>query len=111
MTGWPAMGPAADPLPGPRLALVVATNTYTDPELTQLRAPARDAEDLTQVLADPGVGEKGSASKAEIRLDASSPPSPVLPRSAPPPILTRSVATQPRTADPMDSILGASSCA
>ena len=56
MPGWPAMGPAADPLPGPRLALVVATNTYTDPGLRQLRAPARDAEDLTQVLADPGIG-------------------------------------------------------
>ena len=50
------MGPAADPLPGPRLALVVATNTYTDPGLRQLRAPARDADDLTQVLADPGIG-------------------------------------------------------
>ena len=56
MPGWPAMGPAADPLPGPRLALVVATNTYTDSGLRQLRAPARDAEDLTQVLADPGIG-------------------------------------------------------
>jgi serine/threonine protein phosphatase PrpC len=56
MPGWPAMGPTADPLPGPRLALVVATNTYTDPGLRQLRAPARDAEDLTQVLADPGIG-------------------------------------------------------
>ena len=56
MPGWPAMGTAADPLPGPRLALVVATNTYTDPGLGQLRAPARDADDLTQVLADPGIG-------------------------------------------------------
>ena len=56
MPGWPAMGRAADPLPGPRLALVVATNTYTDPGLRQLRAPARDADDLTQVLADPGIG-------------------------------------------------------
>ena len=56
MPGWPAMGPAADPLPGPRLALVVATNKYTDPGLRQLRAPAQDADDLTQVLADPGIG-------------------------------------------------------
>ena len=56
MLGWPAMSPASDPLPGPRLALVVATNTYTDPELRQLRAPARDADELTQVLADPGIG-------------------------------------------------------
>ena len=56
MPGWPAMGPTPDPLPGPRLALLVATNTYTDPGLRQLRAPARDADDLTQVLADPGIG-------------------------------------------------------
>ena len=56
MPGWPAMAPAADPLPGPRLALVVATSTYTDPGLRRLRAPARDADDLAQVLADPGIG-------------------------------------------------------
>ena len=47
MPGWPTMRPAADPLPGPRLALVVATATYTaDPGLRQLRAPARHAADL-----------------------------------------------------------------
>ena len=57
MPGWPAMAPAADPLPGARLALVVATATYTaDPGLRQLRAPARDAADLAQILADPGIG-------------------------------------------------------
>ena len=57
MPGWPATPPAADPLPGPRLALVVATATYTaDPGLRQLRAPARDADDLAQVLADPNIG-------------------------------------------------------
>ena len=56
MPGWPAMPPAADPLPGSRLALVVATGTYADPGLRRLRAPARDAEDLAQVLADPGIG-------------------------------------------------------
>jgi Caspase domain/WD domain, G-beta repeat len=57
MPGWPAMAPPADPLPGPRLALVVATATYAaDPGLSQLRAPARDAADLAQVLADPGIG-------------------------------------------------------
>ena len=50
------MVPAADLLPGPRLALVVATTTYTDPGLCQLRAPARDAVDLAQVLSDPGIG-------------------------------------------------------
>ena len=51
------MGPAADPLAGSRLALVVATATYTaDPGLSQLRAPAQDAADLAQILADPGIG-------------------------------------------------------
>ena len=56
MPGWPAMAPAPDQ-PEPRLALVVATGTYTaDPGLRALRAPARDAEDLAQVLADPGIG-------------------------------------------------------
>ena len=56
MPGWPAMPPAADPLSGSRLALVVATGTYADPGLSRLRAPARDAEDLAQVLAAPGIG-------------------------------------------------------
>ena len=56
MPGWPAMPPAADPPPGARLALVVATSTYTDPGLRRLRAPAHDAADLAQVLADPGIG-------------------------------------------------------
>ena len=56
MPGWPAMPPAPDQ-PEPRLALVVATGTYTaDPGLRALRAPARDADDLAQVLADPGIG-------------------------------------------------------
>ena len=50
------MGPAADPPPGPRLALVVATSTYSDPGLRRLRAPARYADDVAQVLADPGIG-------------------------------------------------------
>jgi WD40 repeat protein len=50
------MPPAADPLSGSRLALVVAIGTYADPGLSRLRAPARDAEDLAQVLADPGIG-------------------------------------------------------
>ncbi len=57
MPGWPVMCPAADLLPGPRLALVVATAIYTaDPGLRQLRAPARDAADLAQVLGDPDIG-------------------------------------------------------
>jgi uncharacterized caspase-like protein len=50
------MPPAADPPPGHRLALVVATSTYADPGLRRLRAPARDAGDLAQVLADPDIG-------------------------------------------------------
>ncbi|MGH3287111.1 MAG: caspase, EACC1-associated type [Streptosporangiaceae bacterium] len=56
MPGWPAMPPAADPPPSARLALVVATSTYTDSGLRRLRAPARDAADLAQVLADPDIG-------------------------------------------------------
>ncbi|WP_256449443.1 caspase, EACC1-associated type [Kutzneria sp. CA-103260] len=43
-------------LPGPRLALVVATSTYTDPEMTQLRAPAQDAAAVVDVLAAPEIG-------------------------------------------------------
>src|SRR6266516_6417056 len=50
------MPPVPDPPSGARLALVVATSTYTDPGLRQLRAPARDADDLAEVLADPGIG-------------------------------------------------------
>jgi hypothetical protein len=51
------MAPPTDTKPGARLALVVATATYAaDPGLRQLRAPARDAADLAQVLADPGIG-------------------------------------------------------
>ena len=56
MPGSPGTAPAPELPPGPRLALVVATATYSDPGLQQLRAPARDAADLTRVLADPEVG-------------------------------------------------------
>jgi acetyl-CoA synthetase len=35
---------------------VVATTRYEDPELRQLRAPARDAEDLAEILGDPDIG-------------------------------------------------------
>lgn len=55
MPGSPAIPPTPNP-PGPRLALVVATSTYNDSGLRRLRAPARDATDLAQVLADPGIG-------------------------------------------------------
>ncbi len=40
---------------GKRQALIVAADSYTDPGLEQLRAPARDAEALARVLADPDV--------------------------------------------------------
>ena len=50
------MSLTADRAPGSRLALVVATSMYTDPGLRRLRAPARDAADLAQVLADPAIG-------------------------------------------------------
>jgi WD40 repeat protein len=56
MPGSPGTVPAPDPPPGGRLALVVATGAYADAGLRRLRAPARDAADLAQVLADPGIG-------------------------------------------------------
>lgn len=56
MPGLPGTAPAPDLPSGPRLALIIATATYHDQGLRQLRAPARDAEDLAQVLADPAVG-------------------------------------------------------
>jgi hypothetical protein len=43
-------------VPG-RYALIVATDTYSDPKLRRLRAPARDAEALADVLRDPEIGE------------------------------------------------------
>ena len=42
-------------MPG-RYALIVATDTYGDPKLSRLRAPARDAEALADVLRDPEIG-------------------------------------------------------
>ena len=56
MAGSPGTRPAADPLPGPRETLIIATTRYHDPELRQLRAPAHDAQDLAEILADPGIG-------------------------------------------------------
>ena len=55
MPGLPSTRPAPDLPPGLRAALVIATSAYADPELSQLRAPARDADELVQVLADPDV--------------------------------------------------------
>lgn len=41
---------------GPRAALIIATSSYQDPELRQLRAPAHDVDDLAGVLGDPRIG-------------------------------------------------------
>jgi hypothetical protein len=40
-----------------RRALIVATGTYQDPKLRQLRAPAADADLLALVLRDPSIGD------------------------------------------------------
>jgi hypothetical protein len=57
MSGSPDTVPAPRLQDERRLALVVATQTYRDPSLRQLRAPARDIRELTDVLADPEVGD------------------------------------------------------
>ena len=44
------------PVPGRRLALLVASWEYQDAAFSQLRAPGRDAERLAEVLRDPEVG-------------------------------------------------------
>ena len=41
---------------GRRLALLVATSIYSDPDLRELRAPGRDAAELSEVLRDPRIG-------------------------------------------------------
>ena len=41
---------------GERHALIVASDTHTDPRLSRLRAPAVDAEELARVLSDPAIG-------------------------------------------------------
>jgi uncharacterized caspase-like protein len=41
---------------GARSALIVASTTYQDSALTELRAPAADAEALAGVLSDPEIG-------------------------------------------------------
>jgi hypothetical protein len=42
---------------GIRSALIVASDTYTDPRLRRLRAPASDARALAAVLRDPAIGD------------------------------------------------------
>jgi hypothetical protein len=44
------------PETGHRLALLVATSAYSDPDLRQLRAPGHDADQLAEVLRDPRIG-------------------------------------------------------
>jgi hypothetical protein len=41
---------------GRRQALLIATSSYGDPDLSQLRAPGRDAGELAEVLRDPRIG-------------------------------------------------------
>jgi len=41
---------------GGRHALIVASDHYSDPKLTQLRSPSRDAAELARVLKDPAIG-------------------------------------------------------
>jgi hypothetical protein len=41
---------------GTRSALIVASDSYTDPGLRRLRAPAQDAQALAAVLSSPDIG-------------------------------------------------------
>ena len=56
MTGSPDVRLVPEPSEEPRAALVIATSSYQDPDLRQLRAPAHDADDLAEVLGDPRIG-------------------------------------------------------
>jgi uncharacterized caspase-like protein len=56
MHGSPGMLSAPELPAERRLALIVATASYVDSSLRQLRAPAQDASELSQVLADPRIG-------------------------------------------------------
>jgi Tol biopolymer transport system component len=50
------LGGGGDVAGGARTALIVASYEYEDPGLRRLRAPARDAEALAEVLSDPAIG-------------------------------------------------------
>jgi Caspase domain/WD domain, G-beta repeat len=52
----PVFVPAPDFPSGPRSALIIATASYADAKLRQLRSPVKDAEDLAAVLGDPAMG-------------------------------------------------------
>jgi hypothetical protein len=49
-------GPWLESARGSRSALIVASNEYQDPGLSELRAPAADADALAAVLSDPEIG-------------------------------------------------------
>ena len=67
-------------MPG-RYALIVATDTYADPKLRRLRAPARDAEALADVLRDPEIGAlRGRAGEQRERRRATAPDRRILQR-------------------------------
>ena len=53
------MEPAPDT--GHRLALLVATWAYNDPDLRRLRAPGHDATELAEVLGDPRIGRDSTS--------------------------------------------------
>ncbi len=57
MTGSRAAEPATRAMADGRFALVVATSHYSDATLTQLQAPASDAESLALVLGEPTIGD------------------------------------------------------
>jgi hypothetical protein len=44
-------------MPASRNALIIASDTYADPELGRLRAPGNDAEALAGVLRDENIGQ------------------------------------------------------
>ena len=56
MAGSPSTRLVPNPPEGLRAALLIGITTYQDPELSQLRAPAHDAQDLAEVLGDPRIG-------------------------------------------------------
>jgi Caspase domain len=58
MAGGPSQvgGPSLESARGTRSALIVASNEYQDPGLSELRAPAADADALAGVLSDPEIG-------------------------------------------------------
>lgn len=48
--------PSSEDELGPAYALIIATDSYSDPEFRKLRAPQADAEQVRGVLEDPAIG-------------------------------------------------------